>query len=125
MMRRRTGPVGAGVLLGCQGVALSRPDRAVGQTDLDARDALIDTDADAKQAQRFEDVRDRRDRWQLLMLGSAHRDGPYPEPTAADSIACAELAGVRPPTRAIARQIVDRVTGESSSSSLTVCSPAS
>jgi hypothetical protein len=37
------------------------------------------------------------------MLGSAHRDGPYPEPTAADSIACAELAGVRPPARAIAR----------------------
>jgi len=37
----RTGSAGAGVLLGRQGVALSRPDRAVGQTDLDARDALL------------------------------------------------------------------------------------
>jgi len=60
----RTGPVGAGVLLGRKGVAFSRPDRAVGQTDLDARDALIDTDADSKQAQRLDDVWDRRDRWQ-------------------------------------------------------------
>ena len=42
-------------LLGRQGVALSRPDRAVGQTDLDAWHAFIDTDADSKQAQRFDD----------------------------------------------------------------------
>jgi hypothetical protein len=97
----RPGPVGAGVLLGRKGVALSRPDRAVGQTDLDAWDALIDTDADSKQAQRLDDIWDRRDRWQLLMLGSAHRDGPYPEPTAAGSIASAELARARPPARAI------------------------
>ena len=80
MMRRRTGPVGAGVLLGCQGVALSRPDRAVGQTDLDARDALIDTDSDSKQAQRLDDVCDRRDRRQLLMLGSAHATDATPSP---------------------------------------------
>ncbi len=76
----RTGPLGAGVLLGRQGVALSRPDRAVGQTDLDAWDALIDTDADSKPAQRLDDVWDRRDRWQLLMLGSAHATDATPSP---------------------------------------------
>ena len=99
----RSGSVGAGVLLGRQGVTLSRPDRAVGQADLDAWDALIDADADSKQAQRFDDVWDRRDRRQLLMLGSAHATERYPEPIAAGSIACAELAGARAPARAIAR----------------------
>jgi len=49
----RTGSVGAGVLLGRKGVVLSRPDRAVDQIDLDARDALVDTDATARASCRF------------------------------------------------------------------------